>query len=166
MNHVAMQWRSGVITLAVAVVAGVTALTPLTDVELTATEGEAFVATLQGALDKLAPATRVVHILGASKVEDAVDWSPLCASTPAPTLVLVGPQVVERPVRDCVYTVKGLYSRDTVLRALGPALATPDAVMLHNADLYTCPWRRTLAEVTAAAFELLPAAGKSGCECR
>ena len=141
--------------LAVIIVLQALALTPLTEISLTKPEGDAFVATLRGALDKLkleGARPRVVHLLGASDVEDAVDWSPLCEGTEVPALVLIGPQVIERPPDGgCVHTVKGLYSNGTVHKALGATLATPDVIMLHNADLYTCPWRRTLAEVSTRA---------------
>ena len=47
-------------------------------------ELDAFAATLQGALAKLGrPADSVVHVIGASSVEDAVEWAPTCRSGPS-----------------------------------------------------------------------------------
>jgi hypothetical protein len=92
------------------------------------------------------PQRRIVHLLGASEAEDLVDWSSLCAMANPPSLVLIGPQVVERQTGSCVHTLKGLYSHDKVHKAV-PALSTPDLILIYNADLYSCPWRRTLVEL-------------------
>ena len=135
---------------------------PLTEIDATSAELEAFAATLAGAIAKLQlPPLAVVHLLGASAVEAAVDWTPVCEA--GATLVLVGPQAVAPPGgragtdRDsCVHTVVGLYSREAVraglegvagVAELATELAVPDAVVLHNSDLYMPYWRRTLAEL-------------------
>jgi hypothetical protein len=130
---------------------GVATITAPTDL-LAKAEGDSFVATLRDALDKLSPSwttlpqRRIVHLLGASEAEDLVDWSSLCAMANPPSLVLIGPQVVERQTGSCVHTLKGLYSHDKVHKAV-PALSTPDLILIYNADLYSCPWRRTLVEL-------------------
>ena len=115
---------------------------------------------LQAALAKLS-VTRApsIHVIGATKVEDMVDWSLLCQN--GVSILLVGPQVeplakmVGSPVvpRDmagqgCVTVLRGLYSRALVRSVLGdhPA-AIPDIVITFNADIYMHYWRRTLAEL-------------------
>ena len=138
-------------------------LTPLTQIKATPVELSAFAATVVGLVEKLRverelryPAAPVVHIVGASDVEDAVDWAPVCAL--GATVVLVGPKIVPREARACVTVVRGLYSRGLVARrklsttpgAAGwpsTAGAEPDVVVLLNADVYTCPWRRTLVDL-------------------
>ena len=122
---------------------GTASLTPLTQIEPTNIELDAFAATVEGALAKLQAPTRrsTVHILGASATEAAVDWSRLCES--GHTLVLVGPKVAEVDGgAECVTTIAGLYSRELVRTS-----PDPDALVLLNADLYMCEWRRTLAEL-------------------
>ena len=188
------------VTLCVLCLAG--ALTPLTEIAPSESELSAFAATVSGALKKLGLGPRrgknarakrrrlglpfvtrklnpVVHLIGASKVEAAVDWQPVCGKAEADggaKILLVGPQAVvpvvtednnspppppqDRAVQHtdtdgCVKTVHGLYSRDLVRTALakggggssGGALADPDVIILHNADLYMSYWRRTLAEL-------------------
>ena len=57
----------------------VMSLTPLTQIQPSPAELAVFPETLRQALLKLgSPKNAVVHILGASSVEDAVDWSSLC----------------------------------------------------------------------------------------
>lgn len=139
------------------------ALTPLTDIKPTDAELDAFASTVVGALAKLGRDVRsktpVIHVVGASAVEEAVDWRPVCQA--GASVVLVGPQVVEQreagspPRPECVAVVRGLYSRDLVKAALGgrdagdagARLAKPDLLVLLNADLYMTYWRRTLAEL-------------------
>ena len=136
-----------------------TSLQPMTSIEPTAVELDAFATTVVGAVQKLqlddwragASAAPVIHVLGASAVEAAVDWSPLCRA--GASVVLVGPQAIAvsegGPDTDCVSVVKGLYSGALVRSTLGDgsAATTPDAVVLLNADLYMPYWRRTLAEL-------------------
>eukprot|EP01047_Picozoa_sp_COSAG01_P072627 COSAG01_NODE_11599_length_1896_cov_2.312187_2_plen_204_part_00 len=139
-----------------------TALTPMTEIKPTPIELQAFAATMGGALDKLGglgllPIDRapVVHVLGASSVEESVDWAPICggsgAGQPRAALVLVGPDVNSGGGNNsgCVAAaVQGLYSRVAVAAAVsdGPVLldgrasstlAEPDVIMMHNADLCT-----------------------------
>eukprot|EP00039_Didymoeca_costata_P013604 m.209766 g.209766 ORF g.209766 m.209766 type:complete len:153 (-) comp15819_c0_seq7:417-875(-) len=63
---------------------GSSVLTPLTEIQATRVELDAFHRTLLGAFDKLHehlqsnPSRLVVHMLGASEVELAVNWSMLC----------------------------------------------------------------------------------------
>ena len=99
--------------------------------------------------------------MGATAVEDAVDWSPLCDD--GLTLVLVGPQVEplakmvkgeevvprERPGQECVTVIRGLYSPGMVREVLGAqsAAASPDVVVSFNADVYMDYWRRTLGSL-------------------
>ena len=145
-----------VAALMLQLVVGVATVTPPTEF-LAKAEGDSFVATLRGALDKLSPSwrrcrsvgCRVVHLLGASEAEDLVDWSSLCEMANPPSLVLIGPQVVERQTGSCVHSLKGLYSHDKVHKRhkAVPALSTPDLIPIYNADLYSCPWRRTLVEL-------------------
>eukprot|EP01051_Picozoa_sp_SAG22_P000730 SAG22_NODE_22_length_31438_cov_47.016529_14_plen_176_part_00 len=121
---------------------------PLTEIAPTAVELSAFADTAVGALAKLelpAAALPVVHVLGASAVEDAVDWSLLCER--GAKVHLVGPQAVVPRAADkggssCVAAVEGLYSKELV-----KDLPPPDVVLLHNADVYMPYWRRTLAEL-------------------
>ena len=132
-------------------------LTPLTQIKATPVELSAFAATVVGLVEKLRverelrhPTAPVVHIVGASDVEDAVNWAPVCAL--GATVVLVGPKIVPREARACVTVVRGLYSRALVAGKLSRALgwaggAEPDVVVLLNADVYTCPWRRTLVDL-------------------
>jgi len=110
----------------------------------------------------------VVHIVGASSVEAAVDWGPVCNI--GAILVLVGPQAVPPSRRDgapigvegdsvsgsdngylagCIHTVRQLYDSNTVRAGLGEqsGVGLPDVVVLHNADLYMLYWRRTLASL-------------------
>lgn len=127
------------------------ALTPLTEIAPTNVELGAFAATVVGALTRLRSKTnglekqvRTVHVVGASSVEAAVDWTPVCES--GVSVVLVGPQV-ESSGQDeggCVTTVKGLYSAAAVRSAQQPE---PDAVFLLNSDLYMPYWARTLADL-------------------
>jgi hypothetical protein len=136
-------------------------LQPLTEVAPDAEELAVFVSTLSAVLKKLAPQKPVVHLVGASRVEDMVDWTALCSD--GATLVLTGPQVEplakmvkgravvprNRTGQACVIVIRGLYSRGFVREALGgdhPAVE-PHIVMLYNADVYMHYWRRTLAEL-------------------
>jgi hypothetical protein len=141
-----------VAALTLQLIVGVATVTPPTEFDLAKAEGDSFVATLRAALDKLSPSwmtlpqRRVVHLLGASEAEDLVDWSSLCKMANPPSLVFIGPQVVERQTGSCVHTLKGLYSHDKVHKAV-PALSTPDLILIYNADLHMCPWRRTLVEL-------------------
>lgn len=111
-------------------------LLPLTKIAPETVELEAFAQTVVGAIEalrdmKLVDSTHVVaHVVGASNVEAAVDWSPVCAT--GVTIVLVGPQAV--PLTngggDCVSVVRALYTRAAVGTALGndsPSLS-PDVV--------------------------------------
>ena len=85
------------------------ALEPLTGVVPDDEELKVFPRTLRAALSKIAPSSKsshirpkdttpntnssnlVIHIVGASDVEDAVDWENMCRD--GFTLVLVGPMV-------------------------------------------------------------------------
>lgn len=118
-----------------------------------------------GVLENSAP---VIHIVGASEVEQEIEWASLCDLGAA--VVLVGPTVVphrstkpklneshsysdsKRKGENCVSAIKGLYSHAAVRRAriqgqLARHEVKPDVFILHNADLYMCTWRRTLAEL-------------------
>ena len=144
--------------------------TPLTEIAPVDVELQAFAATVDGALRKLelSTAAPVVHIVGASGVEDAVDWSAVCAKHPGARLVLVGPQAVrendlkvaryEETTDSCtVDVVSGMYSEALMLAELGsdhPA-TLPDMIMLHNADIYMPYWRRTLAELLRVAVPVV-----------
>ena len=142
----------------------VDALTPLTEIMPDTEELSVFPATLRAAVTKagvMSLTGSVVHIMGATSVEDAVDWSALCAD--GLTLVLAGPQVhplakmvkgqeiVQRkkPGQECVTVVRGLYSVGVVRDALGArhAAANPDVIVAFNADVYKEYWRRTLADL-------------------
>ena len=135
---------------------------PLTAIEPTPVELASFAATVVGALAKLRtdvtdlPEKAVVHIIGASPVESAVDWSPLCqqGGGDASFVVLVGPNAVageDTWQGGCVTAVKGLYEPGgaAMRHALGPnnaaAAERPDVIVLLNADAYMPYWRRTLA---------------------
>lgn len=144
-------------------VAAIAALDPLTQIAPDSEELAVFPATLRAALVRAGVPPRsglVVHIVGATRVEDAVDWSALCQD--GLTLVLAGPQVeplakmvkgeaiVPRekgPEQACVLVVRGLYSVGVVREALGEShpAATPDLAIAFNADVYMDYWRRTLA---------------------
>ena len=130
--------------------------TPLTEIAPDAEELQAFATTLSGALRRLraeggglAAAAPVVHVVGASSVEAAVDWGSVCTATDGGgcncSLVLAGPQA-EPPSQQlpCVRAVPGLWSRQLLRSTDTPP---PDVVLLHNADLYMIHWRRTLAEM-------------------
>jgi hypothetical protein len=148
--------------------------TPLTEIAAEPVELAAFASTVSGAISKLnlshlgRPA--VVHIVGASRVERAVDWNLVCAQHGGARIVLIGPQVggtlgaddgVQSSTSDgChVTAVDGLFSRSLLLDELGasdPAI-DPDVVVLHNADVYMPYWRRTLAELLQLQREFCPA---------
>ena len=150
------------VAVVVAACYAVESLQPLTEITPDADELAVFVATVRAALKKVsAPQKPIVHIVGASKVEDMVDWAPLCAL--GATLLLTGPQVEplakmvkgqaevprNRTGQQCVTVIRGLYSRGFLREALGtdhPAVQ-PDFVILYNADIYMNYWRRTLAEL-------------------
>ena len=72
-------------------------LEPLTGIEPTPAELEVFVSTMRGALERTGPPRTgpprgpVVHVIGATSVEDSVDWSPVCDD--GGIVVLAGPQV-------------------------------------------------------------------------
>ena len=98
--------RSILFTLACSSCCITVALDPLTHFLPNEEELQVFPKTLLAALSKIASsststqdtatpvansANRVVHIVGASDVEDAVDWSGMCQD--GFTLVLVGPMV-------------------------------------------------------------------------
>ena len=129
-----------VAALMLQLVVGVATVTPPTEFDLAKAEGDSFVATLRAALDKLSPSwmtlpqRRVVHLLGASEAEDLVDWSSLCKMANPPSLVFIGPQVVERQTGSCVHTLNVLYSHDKVHKAV-PDMSTPDLILIYNADL-------------------------------
>ena len=113
-------------------------LTPLTKIKATEVELAAFSKTAKGALDELFPTKPcpVLHIVGASDVESNVDWSDLCSR--GATVVLVGPEAVipresSAGGSECVTVVKELYSVTKMARDG----ATPDLLLLLNADLYT-----------------------------
>jgi hypothetical protein len=118
------------------------ALTPLTEIKPSPIELNAFAATVLGALGRLqlTASKPVIHLLGASDVEAAVDWSPLCEI--GATLVMVGPKTMSRVQDDCVLTVKGLYSTQLMESAMQPptrfgsSASDPDVFILLNADLY------------------------------
>jgi len=124
-------------------------LTPLTKIAPTAVELEAFAATVVAALatlremGELTVPHPVVHVVGASNVEAAVDWSPVCAV--GATVVLIGPEAVPlvatkgtTTVDDtdgqsntrCVSVVRALYTRAAVGAALGASSSSvsPDVV--------------------------------------
>ena len=138
--------------------------TPLTEIDPVDVELRAFAATVDGALAKLdiRSGTPVVHVVGASSVEAAVDWSAVCAKHPAgAAFVLVGPQAVPPSVEAAdgctVDVVKGMYSENLMLAELGPdhPAVLPDMIMLHNADIYMPYWRRTLAELLRLAVPVV-----------
>ena len=140
--------------MAVTLAGSAASLTSLTEINATTVELEVFAATVAGALAKIGGLeTPVVHIVGASAVEAAVNWAPLCQS--GASLVLFGPQALPPApaaagtggAADCVTTIQGLYSISAVQAVLGPRAAQPDMIMLHNADVYMPYWRRTLAEL-------------------
>ena len=153
--------------LALLVAAGCArALTPLTEIEPEDVELGAFAATLLSALKKahVVSATPVIHVVGATSVEDRVDWSALCLT--GAIVLLVGPQVEPigtmtgspvvprvRPRERCVTVVRGLYSQSLLVAALGAGhpSATPDLAVALNADIYMHYWRRTLAELLLLA---------------
>ena len=106
----------------------------------------------------------VVHLLGATDdAEGSLDWVRQAApeACDGTVLVLVGPQLSVHSGNDddedmatggiseggCAKRrVRGLYS-DAVLRTgleKNPRLRRPDLILIFNADLYSCPWRRTL----------------------
>lgn len=127
---------------------------PLTQRMASPAELGGFANTLSGALARLGlsstPST--IHVIGASDVEDAVDWSSFCEQ--GHRIVLVGPLVVRRvyPRESCVSAVAGMYSAGLIDDTIDPSekssgLASPDLSILFNADLYMPYWRRTLAEL-------------------
>lgn len=133
----------------------VESLKPLTEIQATDEELAAFTATVSGALTKLrgsaldggaALAAPVVHVVGASGVEAAVDWQPLCEA--GATIVLVGPELPEGDAKGslapCVTIVRSLYSRKAVADAGAPGA---DVAVILNGDAYMPYWRRTLAEL-------------------
>ena len=144
----------------------VDALQPLTEMAADPVELGVFATTLISAFEKVAGTSgslegQVVHVVGATKVEDSVDWAQLCKL--GATLVLVGPQVEplakmvkgesviprKKTGQGCVLVIRGLYSRGIVREGLGdnhPAV-DPDLVIVYNTDLYMNYWRRTLAEL-------------------
>lgn len=132
------------------------ALTPLTRIQPTLVELAAFSSTVLGILARLKLDKPVIHLVGASDVEAAVDWSDVCAT--GATLVLVGDKAVQRRRTDddCVVTVRALYRKQSVIDALQPPsrvgarAASADVFILLNADLYMCVWRRALAEMLHA----------------
>ena len=135
---------------------GLTAgLQPLTEIKPDAQELAVFPSTLRAALKKAAPDAplqgTVIHVVGATLVEDLADWSPLCED--GATIVLVGPQVEpmqvmlkgreiverDRSGQHCVTVIRGLYSRGFLRQALGnghPA-TDPDAVITVLLHLIT-----------------------------
>lgn len=126
----------GVLPFLLALVHSGITLQPLTKIAPEAVELDAFAQTVVGAIEalrdmKLVDGTHVVaHVVGASGVEAAVDWSPVCAT--GVTIVLVGPQAV--PLTngggECVSVVRALYTRAAVGAALGnesPSVS-PDVV--------------------------------------
>jgi len=126
-------------------------LVPMTEIEPTSVELEAFSATLTGAMKKLKLKRKegvVVHVVGAS-IESKVSWAKFCEK--GVTIVLIGPRLItnassiatNETSHSCVVTVEGLYSHDL----LGAEHANPSMVMLFNADVYMPYWRRTLAEL-------------------
>jgi hypothetical protein len=141
--------------MAVTLAGSTASLTSLTEINATTVELEAFAATVAAALVKIGGLeTPVVHIVGASAVEAAVNWAPLCQT--GASLVLLGPQALPPApaaagtsggAADCVTTIQGLYSISAIQAVLGPRAAQPDMIMLHNADVYMPYWRRTLAEL-------------------
>lgn len=130
-------------------------LKPLTEIAPTEVELGAFSATVLGALEKLgfgpgtSAAPPVIHLVGASPVEAAVDWTPVCDT--GARVVLVGPQAVPLTGTgqgDCVSVVEAVYTRDAVGKSAAHAEeADPDLIVLLNADLYHIQWRRSLAEL-------------------
>jgi hypothetical protein len=94
---------------------------------------------------------RVVHVVGASSVEAAVDWTAVCLT--GATVVLLGPEAVpltQSGAGDCVLVVPGVFSRTLVASSSDPAVAAvgiPDVFVLLNCDLYHIQWRRSLAEL-------------------
>lgn len=147
-------------------------LTPLTMIEPSSEELAVFSTTLLGALAKVrgpgleAPS---IHVVGASRVEHLVDWSPICRDGARITLIgpqveplekMVGSPVVPRhglPGQECVTVLRGLYSRQFVLSALGDRHpgAVPDMAIAFNADVYMHYWRRTLAELLQARIPVV-----------
>ena len=138
------------------------ALTPLTEIAPDGEELRAFSTTLLNALQRarVVSVRPVIHVVGATSVEDRVDWSALCAS--GATVLLVGPQVEPigkmvgsplvprlRQSESCVTAIRGLYSQALLVAALGAGhpSATPDLAVALNADIYMHYWRRTLAEL-------------------
>ena len=140
------------------------ALTPLTEIQASEEELNVFPLTMRAALSRagIKLSGAIVHVMGASDVEDAVDWSILCRD--GLTIVLVGPQVAplakmvrgeevvarKRTGQECVQVIRSLYSVDVVKDALGTegsAAADPDLVIAFNADVYQEYWRRTLASL-------------------
>ena len=150
---------------AVATITPATSLTPLTTIEPTEAELMVFGNTFHAAIDRFDlpdQQASIVHVVGASAVEDTVNWRLLCDD--GMRIVLVGPQVApigtmtaspivprdDRPGEECVTVVRALYSRAAMAAALGathPELVTPDAIIVFNADVYMHYWRRTLAEI-------------------
>lgn len=125
----------------------VASLVPLTEIKAEPVELDAFAATLVGALEKLGLNNPIVHMIGTSDVEHAVDWSPACEM--GATILMVGPNaVLHRAAGSCVTAIKGVYSKEVVEAAADPSQLEPDVFMLHHADIYTCSlWRRTLSKL-------------------
>ena len=93
-------------------------------------------------------------------MEDGVDWTPLCER--GATVLLIGPEAVvprdpNAAGNACVSVLKELYS----VKQHGDGDAAADLVLLLNADLYTCVWRRTLVELLQSG---LPAVATFYCE--
>ena len=120
-------------------------------------ELQAFSKTVENALINLNLQEKesiVIHILGASNVENEVNWNPLCEKYHA-SFVLIGPNLdsdldLDLGDESCVTRVKSLYGREALRLALGktkPHLVSPDLIVGHNLDIYMIYWRRTLAEL-------------------
>lgn len=141
---------------------------PLTQIAPEPVELAAFASTVSGAISRLNVSSThvgrplVVHVVGASSVERAVDWKSVCAEHGGARIVLIGPQIGNTldaddgesasttASEDCQVTaVEGLFSKSLLIAELGAAspAISPDVVVLHNADVYMPYWRRTLAEL-------------------
>ena len=84
-------------------------------------ELQAFSKTVENALINLnlqEKESLVIHILGASNVENEVNWNPLCEKYHA-SLVLIGPNLdLSLGDESCVTRVKSLYGREALRLAL------------------------------------------------
>jgi hypothetical protein len=125
---------------------------PLTTIDATQTELDAFIATVEGGLLKInANKQIVVHLVGASEVEASIDWSPLCEKYNIEFL-LVGPKLPnvtsKKRESQCTHYHKSLYSRRSLAESnLNKNLLIPDLVIGFNVDIYMIYWRRTLGEL-------------------